>query len=733
MPTNFDLAPPAKVVDGLTAVPIDIQSLVASLTFDATTHRGAADATITFIVGPGGGCPIFDLRQTISAAWLDGVAIPVTDLAHHDFGGGTDARLRVIASVLAAGSTHTLRLTYTLGLPDALSSSSGPPTYSFSGERLTLKFWYTDLRAGRYLEAWLPSNLQFDQFSAEIEIAILHSSVAHTFVTNAAVTTLGANHVRLSFPAHYTTLSGHVQVQASDELVARTGHAVLPGGATITIQSYKPVGSTVDLAAREAQLAGWLSSNVSAIGPYAHGDRFLVVYDGSGGMEYCGACRAEPGAVKHEAFHSWWGRAVQPAAQSDGWWDEAWTTHEVAAAAPMPFDFGAPPSELCPRNPYTRVTAGASYTTGEDFFQGAAAAMGSATLRALMRSFYEAHRERPVTTLTLEEHLLAGSGRPELVDAFHRFVYGFADPPSGTGLWMRDEPGHTGSEAWSGRFWDSPDLWVRHEDDGGTVHQDPRTGHDNWLYARARNLGPSAARHFVVVFNVRSFAGTEFVYPDDFLPGIAAAGGFELATGGSAVVRARWPAALVPPAGTHACLVAAIFGRLDHPAAGKHVFEQNNLAQKNLTIVAAPPGGDIVLPLRVGSRLSGQRLVLELRRPASLPTLSATLLVPTRRAAPITAEREPLDCCVGPIAGGLSVLRGSSARLFAEATERVLPPGPAAPLRFDSAGGFPATLGLRLRLPPEVRPGQSLIVDLVQRDPVGRVVGGVAVRLDVTS
>ena len=75
MPTNFDLAPPGKTVDGLAAVPIDIQHINASLIFDGATSSGTGDATIDFIVGPGGGRPIFDLRQTITAAWLDGAPL----------------------------------------------------------------------------------------------------------------------------------------------------------------------------------------------------------------------------------------------------------------------------------------------------------------------------------------------------------------------------------------------------------------------------------------------------------------------------------------------------------------------------------------------------------------------------------------------------------------------------------------------------------------------------------
>ena len=45
-------------------------------------------------------------------------------------------------------------------------------------------------------------------------------------------------------------------------------------------------------------------------------------------------------------------------------------------------------------------------------------------------------------------------------------------------------------------------------------------------------------------------------------------------------MKAQWPASLVPPVGTHACLLAAVLTRGDPPGAGLNVWEHNNLAQK---------------------------------------------------------------------------------------------------------------------------------------------------------
>jgi hypothetical protein len=77
MATNFDLAPPPVSFDGKTAVPIDISTIDAHLVFDGAASTASGDATLTFVVGPAAGRPMFDLRQTITGVWLDGAPLAV--------------------------------------------------------------------------------------------------------------------------------------------------------------------------------------------------------------------------------------------------------------------------------------------------------------------------------------------------------------------------------------------------------------------------------------------------------------------------------------------------------------------------------------------------------------------------------------------------------------------------------------------------------------------------------
>jgi uncharacterized protein (DUF697 family) len=71
MGTNFHLAPPAKTVDGLLAVPIDIDAIDAVVTFDGAAQTGAASATITYTVGPtaGKGLDLDNMITTVEDQW----------------------------------------------------------------------------------------------------------------------------------------------------------------------------------------------------------------------------------------------------------------------------------------------------------------------------------------------------------------------------------------------------------------------------------------------------------------------------------------------------------------------------------------------------------------------------------------------------------------------------------------------------------------------------------------
>ncbi len=358
---------------------------------------------------------------------------------------------------------------------------------------------------------------------------------------------------------------------------------------------------------------------------------------------------------------------------------------------------------------------------------------------------------------------------------------------AGVDLYIRDDASDPGVDAFTGSvFWDSPDLWIRNSDDNGTTPQAPEFGQDNWFYARVRNRGSQIARAFVVTFNVKPWAGTQFVYPGDWIPYVSAAVGYNLAPGGTAVVKAKWPAALVLPAGTHACWLASVYTPVDLTPAGLHVWDHNNLAQKNLTIVDLIPGDGAIVNFQVGSQfqLEPERFRIEVRRPqqwSSLPVsivhtnpevLKQLLSSPEKiqvftpatviQPQPIIRFLEPGRIEVSHRGVKVDPIRlnlGADSTLDigpATAKPELISPkfgveGREVELMTEKSGatvlsfrpglltGFPIglqpraqlQLGLKVTAPQEAKPGDVIKIHLMQRNTKNEVVGGITVQVNI--
>jgi murein tripeptide amidase MpaA len=184
-------------------------------------------------------------------------------------------------------------------------------------------------------------------------------------------------------------------------------------------------------------------------------------------------------------------------------------------------------------------------------------------------------------------------------------------------VYFRDNLADTGAVPTASPFWDSPDIWVRNLKDGGTVHQNTIRGQDNFIYVRVTNRGLAEAEELKARVYIANFAGTEFVHPYDWVPRNPSGGGSladvgsyligettiaSLAAGASQTTHVRWPASLIPPDSSwHPCLLVEISPNDGIALKGKHVWESNALAQKNITIVNAKAGKIVHFPFLFGN------------------------------------------------------------------------------------------------------------------------------------
>jgi hypothetical protein len=90
-------------------------------------------------------------------------------------------------------------------------------------------------------------------------------------------------------------------------------------------------------------------------------------------------------------------------------------------------------------------------------------------------------------------------------DAFTRT--GTVVPVGPPDVWSKDNSADTGDVPSESPWWVSPDIWVRHTDDGGLIHQNPIASQENTVYVRIRNRGTAPASGEVRVYWDRSRIG----------------------------------------------------------------------------------------------------------------------------------------------------------------------------------------------------------------------------------
>jgi hypothetical protein len=399
---------------------VDVTAIDARLSFDCRVHVAQGDTTMRFVVGADGSAQpgsdrsparentVFDLRQDINQAWLDGDAYDVSALAERDGSG-----VRPMPAGLSDGE-HELRLVYDLDVPRAADSLAMGWTSNTPG--IVFDFWMSDLHPGRYLEAWIPAPLCHDRFALHVELEIDGTAEPHAVFANGAQ---GSNGI--TYPPSFTSLSPMLVVAPEPRV-----ELVDAGGITV----FKLAGPEVDLGACHSTIRECLDHNRDTFGDYLFGDTFLAyIWGTTRGMEYDGATSSSVGALEHEVFHSWFGRGIKPATANDGWIDEAFTTW-YTSAPPRPrqwsqsLDVAEPPVVLRPPGEFDRFTPREAYTVGARLFAGIADVLGGPdALVAAMASLYASHAGGFLSTDALQASL-SGAAGVDLGWAFDRWVHG---------------------------------------------------------------------------------------------------------------------------------------------------------------------------------------------------------------------------------------------------------------------------------------------------------------------
>jgi hypothetical protein len=188
----------------------------------------------------------------------------------------------------------------------------------------------------------------------------------------------------------------------------------------------------------------------------------------------------------------------------------------------------------------------------------------------------------------------------------------------------------------------SPDVWVRNLgpaiDNPAQVnqHQSPIRGQDNWVYANIRNRGSMDSHDVYVRIFITRWAQTQYIYPDDFIPTVPpstnpitplAPGTYligevhidTIPAGGFVTINTKWPANLIPAASVvvngvtyswaDSCLLVDVSPHDGPTPTGNHTWDNNNICQRNITIIDADDSDDMSIAFVVGNKLNKKNLL----------------------------------------------------------------------------------------------------------------------------
>lgn len=336
------------------AVFVDFTEATYKITYNTAKKSASVEATIKFDA-PEGGLPIFDSVESPSSVTLDGKVVLSKEVKTPS----GETTLRLISEEVGVGS-HSAVINVPL-----------KTLVDFKDGGVRSAFWTSDLEERRFLESYMPANLEFDQLKMTFLISFEGNKVGQKIYTNGAIEESkikGKSVYKITYPDHFNASSifFHTVPQGAMEELSFVLRSVDGREIPATVYYGKSIlgGGLVTLEALRDKATEVFHELEGDYGAWPH--RSLVIYNaGSGGMEYCGATMTSYSALGHEMFHSYFARGVMPANGNAGWVDEALASWRDNGYQSL---FSLSGTSRMSNHPYyTRTTDMAAYSFGERF------------------------------------------------------------------------------------------------------------------------------------------------------------------------------------------------------------------------------------------------------------------------------------------------------------------------------------------------------------------------------
>lgn len=406
---NLNQAPPNLEINNQEqAVFVDFKRADSIVQYDLVAGETRAKTTIKFYQ-PKTGRPIFDLIPDATSIILNGKSVKAVEVSL-----GNVSKAKYLDQVLKKGQ-------HTVVIENLIDTNVSVKGWIDNKKSVRAAFWLTDLEDRSYLEQYLPTNLEYDQYPSTIEYEIIGSSDEHVIYTNGEVTDLAMNHWKVEYPSYFSASSFYLHISEKGFNYEEREFYRSIDGRDIPILAYSRQSPTKYM--NEAKKV--MAELEKDYGPWPHPQ--LIIYGaGSGGMEYAGATITSFSALGHELMHCYFARGTMPAHGNSGWVDEAiaswrdWKYRQASKYSLIRTSMGG-------HSVYRRHTDKAAYKMGRRF-------MGhldekfekKGGMKKFLKDFFENRKFKPFKTPEFEADI-EKFFNADVGSLFNKHVYGMEE------------------------------------------------------------------------------------------------------------------------------------------------------------------------------------------------------------------------------------------------------------------------------------------------------------------
>ncbi len=404
-------APPSFISKGQKAVFVDFQKAQYQMTFDAKSGQANVVSTIEFYM-PEVGYPLFDSVSQPTLVKINGLKAK----QYLRYLPGNKTVMRLLNEELNVGY-HSLEI-----------HSPIENGIKFNLERrnwgnVSAGFFIRDLKGRQFLEKYLPSNYEYDQYEMEMEVKVTGTKRWHSLFVNGEKTKITENHYRVKLPNWYRSSSVFFHLVPINKFVRWYLEYPSIDGRMIPVTIY----SRYNFYNKYVKSKAWnvLKELENDYGPYPH-DQLIIYGTGlKGGMEHAGATETSIVSLGHELQHMYFAKAIHPANGNAGWLDEAIASWRDKGHQTYDKPFYEMVN-LGAHSPYRRSTDKRSYEYGRSFMAYLDYLLkdsGKSGLKAFLKVYFEKRKFTAVTTEDFINDLEDYAGM-SFGEKFSQYIFG---------------------------------------------------------------------------------------------------------------------------------------------------------------------------------------------------------------------------------------------------------------------------------------------------------------------